>query len=799
MKIRWCLCLLVLTVAPVILPVQAQEREDRPEVRVAFFSDEPSARDDQFRTLIQEELLELTRNDFDVQFPDAYNMVGDGTAATIAQAVDQLLRDEQVDLVITLSFLGSYLAASGAPWSTPVIATFVIDAELQGLPFDAGTSGTTNLSYLTNPAPFGRDLQTFRQIIPFTTVDLLIIESAVTGFPEFIDRGQQEAAQIGINLRVVPVGTTVAPALEALPEDAEAVYVMPMDHLASGEMDRLVQGLLARRLPSFAFAGEQDVAQGLMASLNVDATPRLARRVALHAQRILLGDDASKLPVYFAPGEKLVMNMRVIRALGFAPPLGLILEAKRLYEEPEGIERQLTLPRAMEEALGGNLSLAVQNQVVAAGEENVRLARSNLLPTLTSLASGVLVEKSVAESSFGSQAQRTLDGTLTLQQILFSENARAGVSIERALQESRLHRRETAELDVALEAAVAYLDVLRAKTLEQVQQNNLELTRTSLRLAEVREQIGAAGPGERLRLQSELALRRADRIEAYSQRRAAEIALNQVLNRPLSEAFLTSEAEEGGISLIEQSFLAGQLQDFGQFVALSDFLVREAFAAAPELRALEAGIEAQERLLVSTRRAFFLPTIALQGEVSTNLFNGGAGTEGLPPELIGEGAASEVTDFPWTIGVSATFPLFEGTARGARREQAAADVAGLQFRRDLAAQRIEQQVRTQLQFAQASFATIAESEAAAEAARRSLELVTDAYGQGVSGVIDLLEAQNRTLVTELGVTNAIYDFLIDLKNVERASGRFEVLARPEEKAAFLDRLNRFYQEAGNTR
>ena len=100
MKTRLCLCLLVLTVATVILPVQAQEHEDRSEIRVAFISDEPSARDDEFRTLIQEELLELTRNDFDVQFPDAYNMVGDGTAATIAQAVDQLLRGEQVDLVL---------------------------------------------------------------------------------------------------------------------------------------------------------------------------------------------------------------------------------------------------------------------------------------------------------------------------------------------------------------------------------------------------------------------------------------------------------------------------------------------------------------------------------------------------------------------------------------------------------------------------------------------------------------------------------------------------------------------------
>ena len=101
----------------------------------------------------------------------------------------------------TLGLLGSQIAGAGAPWPRPVIAAFVLDAGLQGLPLDRGTSGTANLSYITMPAPVIRDLQTFREIAPFTTVDFLLDEETFTGFQRFFQRLQDEAAGIGITAR----------------------------------------------------------------------------------------------------------------------------------------------------------------------------------------------------------------------------------------------------------------------------------------------------------------------------------------------------------------------------------------------------------------------------------------------------------------------------------------------------------------------------------------------------------------------------------------------------------------------
>ena len=214
----------------------------------------------------------------------------------------------------------------------------------------------------------------------------------------------------------------------------------------------------------------------------------------------------------------------------------------------------------------------------------------------------------------------------------------------------------------------------------------------------MREQIGAAGPGERLRLESELAQRRADAIRVFAQRQVAELALRQILNRPLAEEFLTPEAGLQGRELMGGVLGAEYLGDLGRFVALAEFLTAEAVATAPEVRALDEAVAAQDRLLGSRGRAYFLPTLALQAQVGANLAKGGAGSA-LP-----DGVTSPVTDLPWSVGVSASLPLFQGASRSALEHQAARDLARLQLQRDLVVQRIEQSVRTELQFALSSYA-----------------------------------------------------------------------------------------------
>ena len=762
--------------------------------RIAFVADREDPLAAEIRDLVGQELLALTRDEFDVRLPAHLVVVADGTAAGIAGAIERLIANEEVAIVVTQGLLSSELAARGAPWPKPVIASTVFDARLQELPQSSGASGVANLTYIAypSPGPVLRDLGKFRELVAFSNAAILVDEEVAATFAGLLGRLQETAADMGITLQPAPVGATAASALNRLPPGAEAVYLAPLNRLAEGEFERLAQGLAERGLPSFSYTAE-DVNRGIMASLGAIDLPLLARRIAMNAYRILLGDDPATLPVTIVPAENLVVNMRTMRRLGIQPPLQALLEAKRLFETPEGIERSVTIESVMHEALAANLALAVEELAVRAGAEDIRLARASRLPALEAGVTGSAISRRAAESSFGLRPQRNVDGGLSLSQLIFSHEANANVSIQRSLQASREWDQAALELDVVLEAAEAYLNVLRGKSLEQVQQNNLDLTIASLRLAQERERIGAAGPGERLRLESELARRRAERINAYAARMAAEMSLNQVLDRPINEPFATPEAMLQGRALLEGSLATRYLADLGRIGTLGDFLADVAVGLAPEIRSLDAVIAAQQRSLAATRQAFYLPKVALQGNVSDNLLRENAGGPPLPPGL----ATPSMPDESWQLGLSVTLPIFQGNARNARRAQTAATLNRVQRQRQLAAQRIEQNVRIQLLFARASLAIVSESETAAESARQSLALVTQSYGQGVVGVVDLLEAQTSALASERGVANAVYDYLVNLKRVERAVGQFEALATPEERAGLLQRLAE-YERGGES-
>ncbi len=771
------------------LPAEAQQSGDAPVVRVAFLTDTTNPFAAEIQSLIQQELLALTRDDFDVQFPDELVITLDDPTADARRILEQLVADDEVTLVITQGFLSSEIAARGAPWSKPVIAANVFDAELQGFPETNGASAVANFTYvaLPPPGPVIRDLTRFQELISFSRAAILVDEAAAVRFETFIDQILSTSAELGITMELVPVGTTAVSGLDRLPDNIEAVYVTPLYRMDSEEFEALTRGIAARNLPSFSYSAN-DVERGIMASLGSVDLPLLARRIALNAYRILIGDTAETLPVTLVPDEELVLNMRTVRELDTVLPLEMTLEADRLYDTREDLDRSVTLRSAMEEAMEANLSLAIEDQEVLSGSQDVRLARSNLLPNLQASVTGATISKQLAESSFGIQSQHSIDSELTLQQLLFSSEAVANLSAQKSLQQSRQLNRNALELDVGLEAAEAYLNVLRSKTLEQVQQDNLDLTLASLRMARQRERIGSAGPGERLRLESELARRRGDRIDAYAIRSAAEITLNQVMNRPLSEPFATPEADLEGRALLEGTLATSYLTNLNQFDLLSDFLVTVAVSLSPEIQSLDAVTLAQERLLTATRQAFYLPTVGLQGNVSTNVLREGAGSSS-PMNFPG----AERPDFPWSAGMSVNLPLFQGNSRSARRERTAATLAQVELQRDMAVQRIEQNVRVQLQFARASLGVVRESETAARTAQESLELVTEAYGQGLVTVVDLLEAQTNMLLSNRNVTNAIFDYLINLKRVERAVGRFEAFATPEEQINFIQRLEEYIQ------
>jgi outer membrane protein TolC len=96
---------------------------------------------------------------------------------------------------------------------------------------------------------------------------------------------------------------------------------------------------------------------------------------------------------------------------------------------------------------------------------------------------------------------------------------------------------------------------------------------------------------------------------------------------------------------------------------------------------------------------------------------------------------------------------------------------------------------------QNGYPSIQLSRDASDAADRNLKLVTDSYARGIKSIIDLLDAQNLALEADQRAANAVHNFLIDLMNVQRAIGRFDFSLTPEEREAWFQRLDEYFQKA----
>ena len=780
-------------------PAYVQNTESRPPFNIGVVFDGPWEQNEKILNLFEREILELTRKEYNVAFPLKKQIICDWQLENIKSAIDQMLADPDIHLVLTMGVIASYEAANRDKLIKPVIAPIVIDAELQQLPLKDGGSGRKNLNYVTYPTSLQRDITYFLEIVPFENLIILSNERYKDALVPYHTSSMEILKSMGINATEIHVGKSIVDALNQIPADAQAVYVTPLIQLSSDDFDQLVQELIKRNLPSFSLFGKSEVEKGIMASVNPDIFPRLARRVALNVQRILLGEEPGTIPVAFAAGEQLTINMATARAIRVYPGWGILTEAELISQTRQETGRALDLKKVVHEAVRVNLDLITQIDLFQADNKNVSLAKSHLLPQINLSALGSVIDSDRAEASFGQQAERTITGSITATQLLYSEQAWANLSIQNKLKISRENELEQIRLDITQNAATTFLNLLKAKTFERIQKENLKRTRSNLELARIREVIGSAGPAEVYRWESEIASNRKTVIEANSLRNIAEIELNRILHRPLEEHFFTIESDLQNPDLwSSDGVFYRYMGNQETFRALRIFLVQEGMNASPELAALDAAISAQERLLYSRKSAYWSPTLALQAEASKRFLKEGAGSENsldfsqLPIAF----EFPQVDDNNWSIGLNLSIPLFRGGARYAEHQQASLELSSLHTQRQALAERIEQRIRSSLHKAGASLAGINQAGKSAEAAEKSLEVVSDAYSRGVLSIIDLLDAQNAALVADLSAANAIYDFLIDFMAVERSIGSFHYFLTDEQEAKFLERLDNFFIQSG---
>jgi outer membrane protein TolC len=362
------------------------------------------------------------------------------------------------------------------------------------------------------------------------------------------------------------------------------------------------------------------------------------------------------------------------------------------------------------------------------------------------------------------------------------------------VQKSRESDLQQIRLDIALTASNAFLNLLRARTFERINKENLKRTKANLEMARVRESVGSAGPSEIFRWESELANNRNSVLQIIAEKNIAWIQLNRILQRDLKERINIIEANPYSIELSKSdNIFKKYLQDPKYFTLLQDYMVNEGLKNSPELAAIDYALNARSRAVSSANNRFWMPTLALQAEYGTMFAKSGAGSD--PSASIP--GISLPDDNIWNVGLNISLPLFEGTKRVAEQRQASEELEQLHLERRSLAQKIEQQIRSILYKVYASFSSINQTRLASQAANKSLEVVQEGYARGMVSILDLLDAQNTALVSEELASNAVYDFIADLLTAERSIGKFYLELNKNDAKEYFSDFEVFLSESGD--
>jgi outer membrane protein len=439
---------------------------------------------------------------------------------------------------------------------------------------------------------------------------------------------------------------------------------------------------------------------------------------------------------------------------------------------------KLGLADAVHQAIARNLNLAAQRRALLADEEEVALARSDLLPQIDVGARAQHLEDDRSDGGRGNSTKKSLTLRAELTQVLYDEDDWAGFGIQKHVYQGQRAQLDSFELGIVRDAAITFLELDRSGALLDVRGQNRALTASNMETSRARIAAGWSSQREVLRWESQLASNDTSIAEAATQVLVSRFALNRARNLPAETpiAPLPAQIEQYGFIYARERIVEAISRPEGDR-RLRDLLVRVGLPRSPALVAIDAAIAAAERTLTSDQRAFWVPSVSV-----------GATVNHLAADDKSSGQSSNLNETEWSVGALLTFPLLQGGAKFASLRQSRESLSSLRITRRATAETVEQSIRAAFAVASGTFAEHRFALRQQAAAARNYELVKESYVLGVASILALLDGQSQLLRADQAVTNARYDFLEAVIDAEEQMALYPFLEPKSEIVLLIDKI-----------
>lgn len=744
-------------------------------VSIAVLSDEKSKFKMNISKQLQEELQALTKGEFKVDFPASKQFYGQYSTETLEKYFRNLQNDSNVDMIVTIGLNASEVARESKIQKKPTFAPFIF----QSLTPSKNQSGIKNFNYLSVDVSFKEEIKRFLQITNFSNLTILIDETFYLSFPKTIEHIKKVAKEEKISVSFISQKNPNDNLIASIPIKTDAIIIAALPQITSKAKKELIKGLIFKKLPSYTLTPEISVQNGILASSSSESSyKRRLRQLAINIQAVLRGQSASKQAILFKEKHKIIINMQTARAIGIYPNFKLLRNIKLLHQEETNIKK-LTLEEVAKEAILTNLSIIAGKLGVKIQNKTVDEVKSIFYPKLTANLGYVQLNSDNVYVKNGFYAQNTTDGSIVLEQLLFSEKALANLEIQKELEIASQAQQAALELEVIKQATTLFLKVLVAQTYSKIASDNLELTQKNLRLAKSRVLSGASDRSDLYYWQSKISTTKQKLLSAKANVSKAKDYLKQILHRPLEIDISTTPINlEELHQIIGNQELIKKVANEKSYKEMANFFIIQALENAPELKSVNANLSAQRRQLLSQERAFYTPSVILAGEIN-HVFD----------EQRSPNTFALENDTNWQAVLKLSLPLYEGGAKKARKQRTQLQLQQLKIKYQNQIESIKRNIWEDMHAMRASYPSIELSKEAAVAAQKSFELIRANYAKGARPMTDLLISQNAKLDADSATATAVYQFLIDFTKLQRDIGSFDFFLNHEGYKILSQRLN----------
>jgi outer membrane protein TolC len=729
---------------------------------------------------LKKQIKTVVGEDAIINFSEKNTLVNDFDIVKAKEQYSQLLINE-TDLILAFGIVNNELLTKQETHKKPTILFGAINKDFNRIDLSKNKSNTTNLTYLVEEESYKNDLEKLKALTNFKNVGIIIDKPFIDMLP-IKATFDAISKSIGTNYTLIPF-ESVSDITSKL-DTVDAIYMAGGFFLSDIEIATLSSIFIEKKLPSFTINNVTYVEKGFMATHNPTIHyNQILRRLALTVEQYINGIPLADIPVFVDYKSQLTINHNTAELTDVAIKYSLINTAEFVGKFDNVLsEKKYNLLELIEKGLNRNLELKSQEKEVVLRSQDVKTAKSNYLPSITANAGANYIDPDVAVLGFGQTPEFQTSGNITLQQTIFSETANATISIQKNLQKAQQENFNALELNTILNISNAYLNTLILKANAQIQKSNLDLTKSNLKIAEQNFNLGQSSKSDMLRFKSQMAQNNQVMIESINQLEQGFIALNQLLNNPIN-----TKIDVDNTALGDNVFRAFQYE---QFVDLLDspttremfveFLIEEARKNAPELKALDYNLSATERSIELNGKGRFLPTVQLQGQYNSVFNRNGAGSTA-PPGFV-------LPDNNYTVGVAMSIPIFNRNQTNINRKTALIQKDQLNILKENIEQTIDVNVRNSILNVINQISNIELSKMSEQTAKEALELTQASYASGAVNLVQLIDAQNNYINTQLASATAVYGYLGNMIQVERFIGHYFLLSTTEDNNKFTQRF-----------